>query len=93
VFPQPVSTHPDVLLLAAVPWAELSATWWRVAGRHPVGDPMRQSCYDVVVQRVRLGLWHRTQTIYPSRFCGVDGAVQRTQRVLPPDRRDAVIAA
>ena len=47
----PVSTNPDVRLLRVVPWADLFATWWRVADHHPVGDPMRQSCYDVVVER------------------------------------------
>jgi hypothetical protein len=84
----PVSAHPDVRLLTAVPWAELFATWWRVAGRHPVGDPMRQSCYDVVVERVH-GAMH-SQRIYASRYRPY-GEIPRMVRVLPLDSRDAAV--
>jgi len=64
----PLSAHPDVHLLTAAPWPELFATWWRVAERHPVGDPVRQCCYDVVVGRVQEAMLRSSQRVYPNRY-------------------------
>jgi hypothetical protein len=87
----PVSADPDVRLLTAAPWSELFAAWWRVADRHPVGDPMRQCCYDVVVGRVHQAMLRHSQRIYGNRYRTAHGEVPRTVQVPPPYSRDAAV--
>jgi hypothetical protein len=52
---------------------------------------MRQSCYDVVVERVHGAMLHQSPRIYASRYRIAYGEIPRAVRVLPPDSRDAAV--